>query len=254
LNSYRKHLRPTRPAIALLTALLAGALGIVPAACHKSSPKTAKPHVVPPLPAVATADVPAPPLATVKLEKGMTLSKIAKEAYGHEKFSGFIAAYNHIEDPTKLKIGAEIRTPAIPQAFADESVDAKYLPAINVLAKTAHDYFELLPSYRAAVKPPAPKSGETPAAKVTVPVPAELKTKLEALADHVEAANAVFAAAAPPHKAPQATITQFRQAMDLLHNMAAGKIDSEGNNTDAVGQRFGSGMTDALIWTKQRHQ
>jgi hypothetical protein len=249
LNLYRPRHRPARPEIHLLTALLAGLLSVGLMGCHKAA-KPAKVHVVPPLVAVAAAEVPAPPKPSVLLEKGMTLSKIAKEAYGHEKFSGFVASYNHIEDPTKLKIGAEIRTPAIPQAFADEGMDAKYQPAINALAKAAHDYFTLLPAYRAAVKPGTAKSGE--ATKVTVP--ADLKTKLESIADQVEAASAVLAAAAPPHKAPQATVGQFKQAMVLLRSLALGKVDSEGYDNDVIGQRFGSGMTDALIWTQQRHQ
>jgi hypothetical protein len=232
--------------ISLLAALLAGvSLALAGSGCHKSA--APKPHVVPPLPAVAIADVPAPAMPSTRLEKGMVLGTIAKDAYGHGKFSGFLAVYNHIADPTKLKIGAEIRTPSLAQAFVDEGMDPKYQPAINVLAKTVHDFYALLPAYQAEKQKQVKSTNQT-----KIALSPDMKAKLEALANNVEAANAVFGSAAPPHKVPQATMGQFKQAMEELRSLANGKIWEY--DTEMVGQRFGAGMTDALLWTQQRHQ
>src|SRR5580693_4963710 len=103
-----------RPLLAVIVISLCTAL----AGCHRSHPPHA-PATPPlqPLPVVKAEDVPAPAQPTVALEKGMTLSRLAAEAYGHEKFSGMLRIFNKIEDPARIKIGTVIKTPSIPELF-----------------------------------------------------------------------------------------------------------------------------------------
>lgn len=223
------------------------------AGCHRtrnahSSHAPAPPP--PPLPVVKAEDVPPPAKTSVVLEKGMVLGQVAEQAYGHKKFAGMVLKFNKVPDPTKIKIGTVINTPPIPEVFSSEGLDPKYQPAINVIAKTAHDFFALRPAY-VAVRDQAQKT--TPNVKKMV-IPADMKAKLDQMADALSAAAAVFAGAAEPHKAPNATVQQIREAALKLHTMANGVIVSADYDDDMVGQHLGAAMTNALIWVQQRYQ
>ena len=76
-----------------------------------------------PLPVVAEAEVPAPANPTVSVEPGMDLGTIAEKAYGHSKFSGFVARLNGMTDPQKLPAGALLKTPSLPIAFREAGLD-----------------------------------------------------------------------------------------------------------------------------------
>jgi hypothetical protein len=240
-----------RPFSAALVICLCTAL----AACHKphpAKPAHAAPPPPPPLPVVKAEEVPPPPQASFVLEKGMVIGKVAEEAYGHSKFSGMVLKFNKIADPTKIKAGAVINTPPIPEIFKNEGVDPKYAPAINVLAKAAHDFFALRPVYVEARKQALPPAAGSKKTKITLP--ADMTDKLEHIADALASAAAVFAAAVEPHKPPNATVQQFREAALKLRTMAAGEVVSADYDDDLVGQHLGLGMTNALIWVQQNYQ
>src|SRR6478752_2045008 len=78
------------------------------AGCHRGSSKA-----VPPLPPVRTEDVPAPAKPSMVLQRGGNLRAVAGEAYGHEDFSGFVAALNGIANPERAMAGATLKTPSL---------------------------------------------------------------------------------------------------------------------------------------------
>ena len=122
-----------------LTVIALGALLLL-AGCDKISRKSSgtapsPPAAPPPLPVVAIVDVPPPPTPTVELKPGANLGVVAQEAYGHEKFAGFVATVNDIGDPTKIRAGTPLKTPSLAIAFQEAGADPIYQPAINALAK-----------------------------------------------------------------------------------------------------------------------
>jgi hypothetical protein len=231
-----------RPLLAVIVISLCTAL----AGCHRSHSSHAATPPVEPLPVVKAEDVPAPAQPTVVLGKGMLLGRIAAEAYGDEKFSGMLQRFNKIEDPARIKIGTVVKTPSIPEIFKEEKLDPKYQPAINVLAKAQSDFQALLPSYHEVF---IKASGRT---KDRLNLPAEMKEKLVQMGAAVDSAATVLAGATAPHKPPQATVMQFKQAANQLRIVAGGSTLDY--TTDMVGQRMGLGMTNALIWVQQNYQ
>lgn len=218
------------------------------AGCEKASRKSAAtpPPPPPPLPLVAIADVPPPPTPEVELKPGSNLGIVAQEAYGHERFSGFLSVINGITDPTKIRDGTLLKTPAIPLAFQDAGADAAYQPAINALAKAATDYFAQSGAFRGALS----ATTESGKPELSPGVTAAFTSS----ADAVDAAVALLEDAKPPHTVPKKSIEQFRQASAHLRKLAKADISTDDYSHDLVGQRFGLGFTNALLWTKARHQ
>lgn len=230
------------------TVLTIGAFLLL-AGCDKASRKSAAaapPPPPPPLPVVAITDVPPPPTPDVELKPGSNLGIVAQEAYGHERFSGFLSVINGITDPTRIRDGTELKTPAIPIAFQEAGVDATYQPAINALAKAATDYFAQSGAFRGALT----ASTESGKPELSAGVTAAFISS----ADAVDAAVAVLEGAAPPHTVPKKSIEQFRQASAHLRKLAKGDIATDDYTQDTVGQRFGLGFTNAILWTKDGHQ
>lgn len=231
-----------------LTVLSIGALLLL-AGCdkaHRKSSAGGPPPPPPPLPLVAIPDVPPPPTATVELAPGSNLGVVAQEAYGHERFSGFLSVVNHIADPTKIRDGTTLKTPSIPLAFQEAGADAIYQPAINALAKASTDYAAARPSFQGALSL-SNESGKPE-------LPASLKATFIHCADAVDAAVAVLETAKEPHTVPKKSIEQFRQASAHLRELAKNNISVDDYNHDLVGQRFGLGFTNAILWTQSGHK
>jgi hypothetical protein len=86
----------------------------------------------------ATAeDVPAPARPEVTVQPGDNLRGIGAGAYGHERFSGFVARVNGIADPERLQAGLTLKTPPLSIAFRDAGLSPQYQPVINALARGA---------------------------------------------------------------------------------------------------------------------
>jgi hypothetical protein len=115
------------------------------------------------------------------------------------------------------------------------------------LAKAWTDYSAAEPAYLAA----RDASG---VARGSFSIPPEIRARLIASADAVDAGIAVLSAAKPPDGVPKMAIGQFRQAAQQLRELAIGSIDGYGYDYDLVGQRFGLAFTNALIWTQQKHR
>jgi len=233
-----------------LTVISFGALLLL-AGCDKISRKPSgtaatPPPPPPPLPVVATADVPPPPSPAVELKPGANLGMVAQEAYGHEKFAGFVATVNEIGDPSKIRAGTLLKTPSLASAFQEAGADPIYQPAINALAKAATDYFAAFPAYNGAL------NASTPDGKPDIP--ASVTTTFNSSADAIDAAILVLDSAKEPHTAPKMTIGQFRQASEHLRAAAKGEVNPDDYGKDPIGQRFGVGFTNALLWVKQQHQ
>ena len=81
------------------------------------------------------------------VEPGWNLRTIGAAAYGHERFSGFVAVLNGIADPERVPAGAILKTPSLAVAFHDAGMDPTYQPALNALAKSCTDYYATEPAY-----------------------------------------------------------------------------------------------------------
>lgn len=200
-----------------------------------------------PLPSVATEDIPAPSTASSVIKRGNTLQDIARAAYGKNHFSGFVAELNGIQSANEPTAGTTVKTPSISVAFRDAGLSARYQPAINVLAKAWLDYLEVLPAYVSARQSSGVQRG-------TFTITDPLRDKLLACARAVEAAVRVLRSAKPPHAAPRMTVRQFEEAATHLRTLASGECDGYGYDYDLVGQHFGYGFRNALIWAKNQHR
>lgn len=213
--------------------------------CGRSSSPSVRSAV--PLPSLSVADIPAPTQAIVTVEPGGNLRAIGAAAYGHERFSGFVAALNGIRNPERVAAGAVLKTPSIAMAFKDAGADAAFQPALYALAKACTDYHTIEPSYLAARRASGVSSGK-------FAIDAALSAKLAGYADLIDAGVSSLASTRAPHSVPQMAIGQFRQAAGHIRELAAGEIDGYGYDYDLVGQRLGLGFTNALIWTQQHHR
>lgn len=219
--------------------------------CDRAPKATKAPAPAPaaplPLPSVAEAEVPPPSTQTVRVDTGMNLGSIAEEAYGHEKFSGFVARFNGIEDPEKVVAGTMLKTPALPAALREAGLDARYQPAINVLAKAWADYREELPGYLKSRQEGTVTNG-------TFAIPQNHRDRFLKCADAIEAAKQQLEKAEPPHQVPRMTADQFAQASSQLRQLASGAVDGYDYDSDLIGQRMGLGFTNALIWVQDQHR
>lgn len=151
---------------------------------------------LPSLPVVAIEDVPAPATRTVRVERGQNLRSIGSMAYGHERFSGFVAVVNGISDPERVSEGAELKTPSLSMAFRDTGMDPAYQPIFNTLAKACTDYYKTEPAYLSARQASGVERGN-------FPIPADIQTKLVASADAIDAGVASLSAVTPPTRCPK---------------------------------------------------
>ena len=201
----------------------------------------------PSVPRVAVEDIPAPANATVVLKLGDNLRAVGAAAYGHERFSGFVARLNGIADPERVMAGATLKLPSLSIAFRDAGLDPRYQPAINVLAKSCTDFHAVLPAYLNARNVSGVGAGH-------FAISSDLQRKLAACADGIDAACRVLRSPPAPHAAPKMTIAQFTQVSDGIRELARGSIDGYGYDYDLVGQRFGLAFTNAIVWTQSGHR
>lgn len=179
------------------------------------------------------------------IRPGDSLHAIAAEAYGHGRSAGFIARFNGLPDPEVVSVGISLKTPSLSVALREAGLDSRYQPAINALAKSSTDFFALLPSYREARTASGVSTG-------TFAIPPHMQAVLNSCADLTDAAMANLESVPAPHLPPKLAAGQFRQTAALLRDLAKGSIDGYGYDYDMVGQRFGLGFTNLLIWVQQQ--
>lgn len=210
------------------------------AACQKK-PRAA---AVPPLPKVEISEIRAPASPTVIVDSGSNLRAIAKAAYGHEDFSGFVSQLNGIASPEGLIAGATLKTPSLPIAFRDAKLDPHYLPTIDILAKAWQDLQTVLPDYQKERNASGLRDGQA------FSISEDLRLRLTHCADTMDAALDVLNHPLPGHSPPHKTIGQFATVSDSLHRLSTGAIGSRDYDTFMLQKRFGLGFTDALIWAR----
>lgn len=224
-----------------------GLLSIVVAILLSTGCRRAAPTVraIPPLPVVATEAIPSPSTPSVIVERGANLRGIAGAAYGHGRFSGFVAVLNGIKDPECIVAGQELKTPSLSCAFRDAGLDPRYQPAINALSKACTDYYAAEPAYLKARNESGVKAG-------TFSMPEDIRATFLGCADAIDAAIAALRGVKPPDKVPKMTIAQFEQVSGLIRELATGSVDGYGYDSDLVGQRFGLGFTNAMVWAQKK--
>jgi hypothetical protein len=205
-----------------------------------------RPRGSPTLPTIAIADVPAPAQLLVKIEQGSNLRSIGAAAYGHERFSGFVAAHNGISNPERITAGTMLKTPSLAEVFRDSGLDPTYQPALNVLAKACADYFETLPNYLRERRGSVIEAGK-------FQISPEIEAKFLGYASDIAAALSVLRTVQPTQTVPTKAIAQFEQVNDYIRSLATGAVDDYGYDYDLVGQRFGLAFTNLLIWTQHEH-
>ena len=221
--------------------VIAGMCALLLAGCERSRQASA------PMPVVSIEDVPAPALTEVTVQRGSNLREIATRAYGHERFSGFVAALNGIADPERVSAGARLRTPSLAAGLRDAGLAPEYQSAVNCLSKAWTDYHAVEDSYLAA-------RSASGVARGTFAIPPDIRTTLERCSTMIDAALPVLRSVHPPHSVPAMTIGQFEAAAAQIRELASGSIDGYGYDYDLVGQRFGLAFTNALVWTQQQHR
>lgn len=212
--------------------------------CGKQSAKV----IVPPLPKIEIADVPAPPASTVVVEKGSNLRAVAVAAYHHESFSSFVGQLNGISKPELLQAGATLKTPSLPIAFRDSGLDPQYQPAINALAMAWIDAASVLPNYIHACDASGAKDGDK------FVVPDEIKTKLLKCAGTMDASIDLLSHPHGRHVAPRSAIRQFASASRSLRRFSTGFVESRDYDTYLTEQAFGIGFTNLLSWVHANYK
>jgi hypothetical protein len=220
------------------------ALLLAVSGCGKKSPKV----IVPPLPKVEIADVPAPAAPTAMVKKGSDLHAVAVAAYHHESFSSFVAQLNGISKPESLPSDTTLQTPSLPVAFRDAGLDPRYQPAVNALALSWTEAVAILPEYIRVCEASGAKNGDS------FEVPAALKTKLLNCAGMVDASLELLSHPHGRHVAPRPAIRQFAGASRYLRSFSTGFIESREHDTDLVQQDFGIGFADLLSWVKAQYK
>ncbi len=204
--------------------------------------------IVPPLPKVEIADVPAPATPTIIVEKGSNLRAIATAAYHHESFSGFVGQLNGISKPERLLAGATLKTPSLPVALRDAGLDPQYQPAVNALAKAWTDLVSILPDYILARNDAGTKDGGR------FVVPAKIKAALLTCAETIDASTDALSHPQAGHVLPRSAIGKFAGASSSLQRFSQGFVESLDYDTYLVEQEFGMGFTNLLLWVQAHHK
>lgn len=200
------------------------------------------------LPSVKIEDVSTPASPTVTIARGSNLREVATNAYGHEDFSGFVAALNGITNTERVAAGAVLKTPSLPAALRDAGLAPSYQPAFNVLAQTWAEIRTTLRDYEHERSASGAREGATFA------ISAALSRRLFQCADDMDAALDVLAHPRQGHKMPHSTIGQFSGASGLLRYFASGQVGSLDYDVFMAEKGFGLGFTYALIWVQAHHQ
>jgi hypothetical protein len=181
------------------------------------------------------------------LRGGESLASVADLRDGHENYSSIIKLYNHIEDAAAVATGATLGVPDIATILADEG-----------FTKVAASEMELILCSRAKhdrVKTELwDRRRDTPSGQRVV-VPPKIEQELLEAADDLQQATESLKANKPGTGRPPAKmIRQLEDAMRLMRELADGSNDGYGYDIDMVQQRYGLGLTYAIIWAREGFQ
>ena len=174
---------------------------------------------------------------TYSITSGDRLYNIAHQHYGSGHYGEFLAAYNDI-DPSKLRVGQEIRLPSIDEAFNAAGLYPLMSEECGMVLKARSDFQEMEPTLR------------TMAGK---PISAETKERLlECRKLVLEAMHALGREKVGVREAPQSVQVQLRSCAENLNRLAKGRYATK--HIARVHQRFGYSVSYAIVWARNGYE
>jgi hypothetical protein len=183
--------------------------------------------------------------APYTVREGDTLANIARRRYGHERYSGVIKLYNHIEDETAVPVGAVLRLPDISTILTEEGF-ARVAAAEMEMILCARAKYAKVERQLWEVR------GDAPLDEHIVAIPQKTKQELLEAADDLQQATESLKKLKPGTTRPPAKmIGQLESVMYGMRQLADGLIDDNGYDIDIVQQRYGLAMTYGIIWARE---
>ena len=183
--------------------------------------------------------------ASRTLREGESLASIARLRYGHQKYSGVIKLYNHIDDETAVRAGATLLVPDIAAILNDEGF-TKVAPTEKELILCSRAKYDKVAGQLWALR------SETPSHQREVAMSQKVKQELLEAADDLQQATESLKTNRPGTTRPPAKmIGQLEQAMWGMRGLAEGLIDDNGYDIDMVQQRYGLALTYGIIWARE---
>lgn len=172
-----------------------------------------------------------------KVTSGDRLYNIAHKHYGSGHYGEYLAAYNEI-DPSKLKIGQEIRMPGIDDAFNAAGLYPLMDQECSMILKARTDFIALEPELRAL-------AGK--------PISTEVKEKLLACRKLVlDAMRALEREKTGVRESPQSVQVQLRSCAENLNRLAKGSYSTK--QIASVHQRLGYAISYAIVWARNGYE
>jgi phage tail protein X len=177
------------------------------------------------------------------MREGDTLASLARRRYGHQKYSGVIKLYNHIENESAVPAGATLRLPDMSTVLTEEGLSRVAASEMEMILCARAKYAKVESQLWELSDRP---SGER------VTVPQNVKQELMEAADDLEQATESLKTNRPGTTRPPAKmIGQLESAMYGMRQLAQGTIDDNGYDIDMVQQRYGLGLTYGIIWARE---
>lgn len=174
-----------------------------------------------------------------KPREGETLASIARQRYGHQKYSSVIKLYNHIEDETKIAANETLRLPDVSDILAQEGLTNVIPQEVNLILCSRAKYDRVLDQLRALRSPTATDS-----------IPENIKQELfEAAYDLQQATESLKAIKPGINAVPTRMIGQLEECAGQMIGLTEG-LDSYGYDIDMVQQRFALALTYSIIWAR----
>jgi hypothetical protein len=174
---------------------------------------------------------------TYRITSGDRLYNIAHKHYGSGHYGEFLATYNEI-DPSKLKIGQEIRMPEIDEAFNAAGLYPLMSEECATILKVRTDFLAMEPALTAA------------AGKAISP---EMKDQLLACRKSTLSAMEALGREKPGvRKVPNSVQIQLRSCAENLNTLAKGQYSTE--HIARVHQRLGYAISYAIVWARNGYE
>jgi len=177
------------------------------------------------------------------LRKDETLAAIARQRYGHQKYSGVIKLCNRIEDETHIEVGSNLRLPDMSAILAEEGVTKVAAGEVELILCSRAKYDKVVDQLL-ALRVHANGSYETPEA---------LKRELLEAADDLQTATENLKGSRPGVSGVRKSmIGQLEQVMTGMRDLAWGdNADPNAYDIDIVQQRYALALAYAVIWARE---
>ena len=179
------------------------------------------------------------PAGLYKLREGESLAGVAKQRYGHERYSDVIKLHNKLPDASSVAAGTELDLPDLSTIFAEEGLSRVAGPEVEMIL-CSRAKFDRVKKQLAVVR----RTSEG------VTVPQNIRQELLEAADDLQQATDNLKHPRPGViNSPAKTIRQFEDAMQWMRGLANG---SNGDyDIDMVQQRYAHAIAYAIIWARE---